>query len=31
VIAWNEDARWANHLIAAKKLDLNCSVGKLIK
>ena len=31
VITWNEDARWANHLNAAKKLDLNCSVGKLIK
>ena len=31
VIVWNEDARWANHLSAAKKLDLNCSVGKLIK
>ena len=31
VIAWNEDARWVNHLSAAKKLDLNCSVGKLIK
>jgi hypothetical protein len=31
VITWNKDARWANHLSAAKKLDLNCSVGKLIK
>ena len=31
VIAWNEDARWANHLSAAKKLDLKCSVGELLK
>ena len=31
VITWNEDARWANHLSAAKKLDLKCSVGALLK
>jgi hypothetical protein len=31
VIAWNEDARWANHLSAAKKLDLKCSVGELLE
>ena len=31
LITWNEDARWANHLSAAKKLDLKCSVGKLLE
>ena len=31
VIVWNEEARWADHLKAARKLDLKCGVGELLK